>query len=503
LSAEIAAKLLIFVVLFVAAFTAYKALPLNGFVPRSIASLVYLLNPFVYGRLHYGQVFLLAGYAVLPWVALRIRHLLIQPEWGAALTAAVSLTLLGALDVHLLFPAAVLMAVPLMTHAVTHWQNLAYLSRLGWTLLLTVAMTSLASIYWLPPLITGTSAEGRAVTQFTDVDLTGFQTVADPHFGIVPNVLGLYGFWGEATYRFSSMKDFVPLWPAALAGLLLLATIGTLAALSARSSVRFDSAGAWVVGLVLAGMVALILDIGIADSHVAPLIRMLDTVFPPYRGMRDAGKWAALLAFVYAQLVPLGVMAVAACARRLLAGRPLALAEGAIIAFGLALPLYYGNGLLFGTHGQIRPSSYPAGWYAADRVLAAEQSGGRAVFLPWHLYLSFSFIQNSNRVIASPAPSFFSVPVVISTDPEYPPIRHLEDADQLTLSALVASGGRADWASRLADRNVKYLLLAREVDWQRYTYLDQQPGLELVRDFGSILLYRNTLWHPVASASAR
>jgi hypothetical protein len=343
---------------------------------------------------------------------------------------------------------------------------------------------------------------GKAVVQFTEVDLRGFQTVADPRYGIVPNVLGLYGFWGESTYRFTSMKGFVPLWPIALGGLLLLTAIGSLAALSAHARVSFTGADAWVVGLLIAGTVALILDIGISDSHVAPLIRLLDTVFPPYRGMRDAGKWAALLALVYSQLVPRGVMALTVWARRFLAGKPLSLAEGGIIALGLALPLYYGNGLLFGTHGQIRPSRYPPGWYAADRVLVADHSRGRAVFLPWHLYLSFSFIQNSNHVVASPAPSFFSVPIVISSDPEFPPIRHLEDADQLTLSALVASGGQADWASRLADRNVKYVLLAREVDWQRYGYLDQQPGLELVADYGSIVLYRNTLWHLVSGANS-
>jgi hypothetical protein len=217
--------------------------------------------------------------------------------------------------------------------------------------------------------------------------------------------------------------------------------------------------------------------------------------------MRDAGKWAALLALVYSQLVPLGIIVLTARARQFLAGRPLAFAEGGIIALGLALPLYYGNGLLFGTHGQIRPSRYPAGWYAADRVLAADRSSGRAVFLPWHLYMSFSFIQNYNRIIASPAPTFFSFPVVISTDPEFPPIRHMEDADQLTLSTLVASGRQADWASRLADRNIKYVLLAREVDWQRYGYLGQQPGLELVGDYGSILLYRNTFWQPIVSAA--
>ena len=45
----------------------------------------------------------------------------------------------------------------------------------------------------------------------------------------------------------------------------------------------------------------------------------------------------------------------------------------------------------------------------------------------------------------------------------------------------------------LAARNVKYVLLAREVDWSSYGYLDSQPGLVRVGDYGSIVLYRNSL----------
>jgi hypothetical protein len=501
-SGEIAGKLLILGSLAVAALTAYRSLPSGGIAPRALASLVYVLNPFVYGRLHYGQVFLVSAYAVLPWVASRLRQLLIRPNLSTSLLAAASLSLLGILDVHLLVPAAALTGALLITHVTGRWRNIEYLTRLGWALFLTVLVASLTSVYWLVPLVTGSGVQGNTIARVSEVDVTEFHTVADPHLGIVPNLLGLYGFWGEATYRFTSMKYFAPLWPAALVGLLLLATVGASAVISARLRMAFDGARPWVSGLVLAGVVGLILDVGVADPHVAPLIHWLDTALPPYRGMRDAGKWAALLALVYSQLVPLGVMALAAWAHRSLAGRPLSLAQGGITALGLALPLYYGNGLLFGAHGQIRPSSYPTGWYDADRVLVADQSRARAVFLPWHLYLSLSFIQNSNRVVASPAPSFFSVPVVISTDPEFPPIRHVEDADQLALSALVASGGHADWASRLADRNIKYVLLAREVDWQRYGYLGQQPGLELVGDYGSILLYRNTLWHTVTSTNS-
>src|SRR5207244_7668105 len=69
LSSEIIGKLLIVGGLFVAALAAFRAVPVEGFVARAAAATIYICNPFVYGRLHYGQIFLLAGYAILPWIA--------------------------------------------------------------------------------------------------------------------------------------------------------------------------------------------------------------------------------------------------------------------------------------------------------------------------------------------------------------------------------------------------------------------------------------------------
>jgi hypothetical protein len=146
-------------------------------------------------------------------------------------------------------------------------------------------------------------------------------------------------------------------------------------------------------------------------------------------------------------------------------------------------------------HGQIHPSAYPVGWYAADHALLADPNPGRAVFLPWHGYLALSFVQNSNRVVANPAPQFFSINVVASEDLEIPGIRAPTDADQVVVSNLVAKAGEGDWSSQLAARGFKYVLLARELDWQSYDYIDRQPDLVLVKDYGSIALYRNMLWH--------
>jgi hypothetical protein len=237
----------------------------------------------------------------------------------------------------------------------------------------------------------------------------------------------------------------------------------------------------------------LILEVGTSTPATAKLVQWLDAQIPLYRGMRDSGKWAAMLALAYSQLFGLGAAFILTWIRD---HRPRRIREewanGIAIGVLIALPLYYGNGLLFGMHGEIKPSQYPAGWYAADQQLLRDPHPGRATFLPWHLYESLSFVQNENQVIASPAPTFFSIPVVTDLDLQVSGVAPPTDPDQVAISRLVTAGATGDWGRQLAALGVKYVLVAREVDWQAYGFLAQQPGLSLVRDYGSILLYRNS-----------
>ena len=108
--------------------------------------------------------------------------------------------------------------------------------------------------------------------------------------------------------------------------------------------------------------------------------------------------------------------------------------------------------------------------------------------------MKLRFIRNTNAVIATPAPAFFSVPTLVSVDAEIPGLRPPNTAQQALVSRLIMAHGAADWGQALATINVKYVLLAREVDWRNYQYLDDQHDLERVGDYGSIVLYRNLLW---------
>jgi hypothetical protein len=504
-SAEISAKLVIVIALFGAGLGAFRALPMGGFIPRAIATSIYVVNPFVYGRIHYGQLPLIAGYALLPWIAARILALMREPGGRHALTLGAELTALGILDLHLLIPAGLLVIAATLAFGIARRTDRQYLGGLGRQLALTIGITLVASSYWLIPLLSGANSEGQTLTQVGPADLAVYSASADPDLGLVPNLLSLYGFWAEDTGRFTSMKAFVPLWPIVLLFLIALGAVGVRAVIQNPPILPSPKGRGmflrpWVFVLLGAGAVALILEMGVANPVTEPIVRLLDDIFPPYRGMRDGGKWASLIALVYSQLIPIGAIVVLQWVNRrgahpdfppnwdgMKRERVGALAAGLL----LALPLYYGNGLLFGMHGQVQPSAYPSGWYRADRVLAADPHPGRALFLPWHLYLGLDFVRNTNNVVASPALSFFSVPVVVSQDPEIPGIAPQSAPDQTAISRLVTEGTSADWAGELAKRDIKYVLLAREVDWSQYRFLADLPGFALVGDYGSIVVYRN------------
>ena len=284
-----------------------------------------------------------------------------------------------------------------------------------------------------------------------------------------------------------AMKDFVPFWPVALALILGVSAVGALTGIRSRS----NQLAPWIVGLVVAGAIALILEMGVSNPLTAGLVDWFDMHVPVYLGMRDAGKWAALLAFVYSQLAALGTVAVLTWVNERVSSGPRREWIGSV-ATGLliALPLYYGNGLLFGMHGEIKPSQYPAGWYAADRLLAADRQDGRALILPWHEYMTYTFIENQNKVVAPPAPMFFSVPVLVSTNPEVSGLPAPSDSDQVAVADLVRSGSQGHWAAELRALNVRYVLLVREVDYESYRFLDVQSGLSKAADFDSIVVYR-------------
>src|SRR5205823_2716682 len=179
ISAEITAKLLILVMLVAGGLGAFGAVPAGGFIPRAMASVIYVVNPFAYGRIHYGQLLLIAGYALLPWIAATLLGLIRKPGWRPALILAVELTALGILDLHLLIPIGLLVASAAVAFAIWRRSDRPYQTELIKNIGLTVGATVVASLYWLIPLFTGSNSEGRAIASVGTADLSAFGVASD------------------------------------------------------------------------------------------------------------------------------------------------------------------------------------------------------------------------------------------------------------------------------------------------------------------------------------
>lgn len=485
---EATGKVLVVGVIFGAAIAAFQAVPESGFWPRAAGASIYVLNPFVYGRLHYGQLYLLAAYAVLPWVLMATRRLLAEPSLRHGLVVGFAMAMVGMFSPHVFLMAGLVVTLVAPFHVLWTRPGRAAAIALAGAVGAAVASAGLFSSYWIVPLLAGRSYEAGVIAGTGGGEIRDYAAVADPSLGLLPNLVGLYGFWAERTGRFESMKDFVPLWPVVLGLILLLAAAGAVVAFRGRRS----ELRALVAGLLLTGAIAVVLEMGVSSPATSGIVTWLDAHLAIYRGLRDAGKWAVVLALVYSQLGGLGIAALLDRVDQI-GLRPVARewVGGLVAAVLIAVPVYYGNGLLFGAHGGIVPSPYPGGWYAADRFLASDPGHGSVLFLPWHEYMGYSFVRNENKVVAPLAPTFFTVPMLTSADPELPGVAPPATQIQSAVDALVAEGPKADWAGVLASLGVKYIVLAREADWTSFAYLDGQPGMAKVADYGEMLIYRN------------
>jgi hypothetical protein len=161
----------------------------------------------------------------------------------------------------------------------------------------------------------------------------------------------------------------------------------------------------------------------------------------------------------------------------------------AFICLAFLAPFAY-NFTQFGFWGQLRPTDYPADWYEANEILKADDQDFNVLFLPWHLYMDFRFVPNQDKRIANPAPIFFDKPIISGQNLEVPGIyTQSTNPGQRYVENLLSSGRISGENLKLL--NVKYVVLAKEVDYARYLDMLNASDLELVFDSENLMIYRN------------
>lgn len=464
-------------------FCAFRALPLPpNPLARYVAALFFLANPFVYARFLAGQWTVLAAYAVLPLLlsfALRAAQapsarrafLLAAGLWAAGVF---SLSLLAASLLFLGIGTAIIVGI---AAARGQWARAV---RVGACAALTLVLLTGASAYWLVPALRGAPP---VETAFPLAHARAFAPRAAHGLPLSLTVLSLGGFWAEAHpwgEQFLWPQQTAAFW-AGFGALLGLALLG-----GARMCVSPRTRGLAVLCLVLF-LVALLFALGLADSPALSLNTWLFTRFPFWSGFRDSQKFLAFDALSLSVFVGFGT---ATCVGwlRVRAGR-----FGARVRAFLLLPPVLGGLFLWGgAHGQLRALRYPESWERASRILAADVSGARVLFLPWHGYLSFPF--TGDLLVANPARAFFGSSVVASRSLELGDV-YDQEADQVyqEIDRAVQQAGPANVRDTLAlfrRHDIGYIAFApglERVDPLSYPFLSDRGLVRVVDDQDLIL----------------
>ena len=391
---------------------AVGALFLAGFAPMILfrrapwyaqcaAGVLGVLNPWVYDRMVEGQWGVVVAAAGLflwlaAWEALQAAPSMIYAALLAVCSAAIV-----AFDPHAVGPVAVLTVVAFLWQRV--WRER---DRFRWTALSQAMLALLLSYGAVLFFLGGHSGSYENVRQFTRADFAFFRSVASDDYGLLVNLVGLYGYWGERIGRFPLATGGHAWWPLTTAVIVGAAVLGAW--------LKRDRA--W---LLLCGVIGLLLSASTALPRGVDAAVWLSSRVPLVSAYREPQKWSALWLLA---VVTLAVGAVEAIAAASPGGRrrsPGTLAMALAYALAIAALVPAGSSQIRSLPTIVKPLRYPDYWYATAAFLERRVPGDeRVAVLPWHLYQPLRVTEG--RLAANPAPVFFPGLLTVPRNIEIP-----------------------------------------------------------------------------------
>ena len=476
---EIIEKLLLFAVLVLSGLGMHRLMRTLQLpdTPKTVVAwaayasgLLYMINPFTYSRFMAGQYSVLLGYAAVPFFVVTLLRFLQGPSLKKALYLAVVTVVVSIVSIHTLGLIFVVTLIALSQTIWRHRTNAPRLKRLVKYGALAGLAFIIASSYWLVPLVQGSGSTAASIATFRGSDQSEFATGGDGLGSKLIHVLRLQGFWGERHDLFLLPQDELSWWGLVVTMVWVLVIIGAVMVWRQKREVG--------ILLTASAVVAALLAAGVGTAWLADYI-------PFFAGYREPQKFAALIALSYAAFTGFAItwlfIRIKATAGRL------------VIAVAFALVLVGLTPVMFGGFdGQLIPRHYPPDWYAVNQQLNNDTGSYQTLFLPWHLYMSYQF---AGRLIANPGGGFFDRPLLVSDDPELGSIKPAVANAQkqlLTTRILPQAADSNTLGQQLVPLHVKYVLLAKDDDYQAYSYLDHQTDLHLITETATLKLYRNT-----------
>lgn len=476
---------ILFLIFFLAGLGAHKLLPFKG-AGSYFAGLLYMVNPFIYVRFMAGLWPLLAAYALIPFAVKAFLELLEKGGMKNTIKLTLLSTLVGVMLVHGLFLLLLVFLIIFVVKLISERKNSLRLLQASKYVGISAAMFLVLNTYWLIPVLTAGTAR---LEQIGQADLVLFAPKAVGEAGVAFALASMHGFWNPGWVYTS---NFIPFWPVLFVFILFLAVYGFL-------SILKDKKARWVgISLAAVGIVGFVFAVGASSNLTKLAFEWLFDNLVFVRGFRDSQKFVALLCLSYAYLGGLGVEALSAEFRQR-RRRLLRVGANLFIILALLVPLFY-SFPIFGSWGQLKATDYPEEWYEINDYLNEDDDDFNVLFLPWHLYMDYSWLPNTNKRLANPAQQFFDKPIIRGDNLE---IAGKYSGSTNPISKYVEfllsnASNVSNLGELLAPLNVKYVLLVHEVDYASYDFLYQQEDLTVELEKPGITLLKNE--HPTARA---
>jgi hypothetical protein len=427
----------------------------------------YMINPFTYSRFMAGQWLFLLGYAMVPFFVKSLLKFFTLPSLKTAVPLAIWSFLVITVSIHhIAILLIIALLLPLLAWIFHYWRKGRIKQYFAWSGAIVAAHAVLCS-YWLIPALLGNGPIGTAVSSRGPADFSAFATGGGSIIGAIGEVVRLQGFWAESRQLFTLPQDIVPAWGLLFLIIWILVIAGASKAWNASRLLVTLATTCIVLGIILAA---------------TPLVSWVNHILPLASGYREPDKFANLIALGYAMLGTLGVAFTAKWATEKFHD----IGGQVVIMICLLLPIAITPAMLWGFGGQLSPRQYPAGWHAMNEKLAGLPGSKRILFLPWHQYMAFKF---SDRIIATPAEKFFTVPTIASDDPELGNVTPtMPNKEKEAIKA--ALGHPETLGVVLTSHNINYILLAKDDDANSYDYLNKLANIKQLAENDSLKLYQ-------------
>lgn len=483
LPSQVIQKILLFLILFGSGVSMHRLIPGKSELPKYFAGIFYVFNPFIYSRFLFGHLWLLVAYALMPFVVKAIFEFLDKINLKNTLKLSLWFVLIGLVSHHFIIFVVLFLIIASLAYS---WKNRKILGQIfkifKYTILAGLLFFILSS-WWIMPYFNLSSSRGQFIQEIiSQKDFKAFQTEPDAKYGILWNVAALYGFWGDGMDQYTLSKDVIPYWFP------LFLIIFALVVWGAISVFRKDK---FIVGIfIVTAVIAFILSVGIAYQPFTSIIDFLNEKIFIFKGFRDSQKFTALLVLTYAYLGALGFDNILKSSK--LKAQSL---KVLVSLFFISLPILYSSLMVWGFNGQLYTSHYPQEWFEVNEILNQDRENFKILFFPWHQYMPFSFAEN--KVFANPAPIFFDKETIAGDNVEVGEIytQSKRPISQFIEDKILAKRDEINNLGEiLALFNIKYIILAKEIDWLEYKFLDRQDDLEIIYDSDYLKVYQNKKW---------